>query len=101
MSADRKRPWDGAATRQEEEDLGQQGKQNPTMAGGPYLSIKSILDWTALHQDTIVKIAGPGGWNDPDMASTATPTSLEASAKKTFPQLQAKNGKGENWARNI
>uniref|UniRef100_A0A8D2QAV6 Alpha-galactosidase n=1 Tax=Zonotrichia albicollis TaxID=44394 RepID=A0A8D2QAV6_ZONAL len=30
-------------------------------------SIKSILDWTALHQDTIVKIAGPGGWNDPDM----------------------------------
>ncbi|KAK2528803.1 Gla [Columba guinea] len=32
-------------------------------------SIKSILDWTALHQDSIVKIAGPGGWNDPDMAS--------------------------------
>lgn len=64
-------------------------------------SIKSILDWTALHQDTIVKIAGPGGWNDPDMASTATPTPLEASAKKTFPQLQAKNGKGENWGRNI
>ncbi|NXB27698.1 AGAL galactosidase, partial [Eulacestoma nigropectus] len=31
-------------------------------------SIKSILDWTALHQDSIVKIAGPGGWNDPDMA---------------------------------
>ncbi|XP_075369275.1 alpha-galactosidase A isoform X2 [Mycteria americana] len=30
-------------------------------------SIKSILDWTALHQDSIVKIAGPGGWNDPDM----------------------------------
>lgn len=38
MSADRNRPWDGAATRQEEEDLGQQEKQNPTMAGGPYLS---------------------------------------------------------------
>ncbi|NXW92890.1 AGAL galactosidase, partial [Alopecoenas beccarii] len=32
-------------------------------------SIKSILDWTALHQDSIVKIAGPGGWNDPDMAT--------------------------------
>ncbi|NXE83637.1 AGAL galactosidase, partial [Cochlearius cochlearius] len=31
-------------------------------------SIKSILAWTALHQDSIVKIAGPGGWNDPDMA---------------------------------
>ncbi|NXF10444.1 AGAL galactosidase, partial [Smithornis capensis] len=31
-------------------------------------SIKGILDWTALHQDSIVKIAGPGGWNDPDMA---------------------------------
>ncbi|NXA45765.1 AGAL galactosidase, partial [Nothocercus julius] len=31
-------------------------------------SIKSILDWTAIHQDSIVKIAGPGGWNDPDMA---------------------------------
>ncbi|NXT86210.1 AGAL galactosidase, partial [Zapornia atra] len=35
-------------------------------------SIKSILDWTALHQDSIVKIAGPGGWNDPDMASRVT-----------------------------
>ncbi|KFP11347.1 Alpha-galactosidase A, partial [Egretta garzetta] len=32
-------------------------------------SIKSILDWTARHQDSIVKIAGPGGWNDPDMAT--------------------------------
>lgn len=30
-------------------------------------SIKSIMEWTALHQDSIVKIAGPGGWNDPDM----------------------------------
>uniref|UniRef100_A0A1A8N773 Alpha-galactosidase n=1 Tax=Nothobranchius rachovii TaxID=451742 RepID=A0A1A8N773_9TELE len=30
-------------------------------------SIKSILDWTALHQDIIVPSAGPGGWNDPDM----------------------------------
>ncbi|OXB57170.1 hypothetical protein ASZ78_000571 [Callipepla squamata] len=32
-------------------------------------SIKSIVEWTALHQDSIVKIAGPGGWNDPDMAT--------------------------------
>nr|XP_061793053.1 alpha-galactosidase A-like [Nerophis lumbriciformis] len=30
-------------------------------------SIKSILDWTASHQDIIVPYAGPGGWNDPDM----------------------------------
>ncbi|CAK6964919.1 alpha-galactosidase A [Scomber scombrus] len=30
-------------------------------------SIKSILDWTAAHQDVIVPSAGPGGWNDPDM----------------------------------
>jgi len=30
------------------------------------------MEWTALHQDSIVKIAGPGGWNDPDMASRAT-----------------------------
>nr|XP_006137508.2 alpha-galactosidase A [Pelodiscus sinensis] len=30
-------------------------------------SIRSTLDWTALHQDTIVDVAGPGGWNDPDM----------------------------------
>uniref|UniRef100_A0A8C2XDT2 Alpha-galactosidase n=1 Tax=Cyclopterus lumpus TaxID=8103 RepID=A0A8C2XDT2_CYCLU len=30
-------------------------------------SIKSILDWTASHQDVIVPSAGPGGWNDPDM----------------------------------
>ncbi|KAI4818879.1 hypothetical protein KUCAC02_004175 [Chaenocephalus aceratus] len=30
-------------------------------------SIKSILDWTASHQDIIAPSAGPGGWNDPDM----------------------------------
>lgn len=30
-------------------------------------SIKSILDWSADHQDIIVSSAGPGGWNDPDM----------------------------------
>ncbi|KAM4585649.1 alpha-galactosidase A [Fundulus diaphanus] len=30
-------------------------------------SVKSILDWTASHQDTVVPSAGPGGWNDPDM----------------------------------
>ncbi|EHB15839.1 Alpha-galactosidase A, partial [Heterocephalus glaber] len=30
-------------------------------------SIKSILDWTSFHQEKIVDVAGPGGWNDPDM----------------------------------
>ncbi|XP_030001666.1 alpha-galactosidase A [Sphaeramia orbicularis] len=30
-------------------------------------SIKTILDWSADHQDIIVPAAGPGGWNDPDM----------------------------------
>ncbi|XP_019938972.2 alpha-galactosidase A [Paralichthys olivaceus] len=30
-------------------------------------SIKTILDWTASHQDVIVPSAGSGGWNDPDM----------------------------------
>ncbi|KAG7246427.1 hypothetical protein CRUP_035363, partial [Coryphaenoides rupestris] len=30
-------------------------------------SVKSIAEWTALHQDTVVPAAGPGGWNDPDM----------------------------------
>nr|XP_033801606.1 alpha-galactosidase A [Geotrypetes seraphini]XP_033801607.1 alpha-galactosidase A [Geotrypetes seraphini] len=30
-------------------------------------SLKTILDWTAQHQDMIVPAAGPGGWNDPDM----------------------------------
>ncbi|XP_029581696.1 alpha-galactosidase A isoform X2 [Salmo trutta] len=30
-------------------------------------SVKTILDWTADHQDVIVPAAGPGGWNDPDM----------------------------------
>lgn len=32
-----------------------------------WTSVKSILDWTAAHQDIIVPSAGPGGWNDPDM----------------------------------
>ncbi|XP_053130016.1 alpha-galactosidase A isoform X2 [Hemicordylus capensis] len=32
-----------------------------------WCSIKDILDWSALHQDDIAEIAGPGGWNDPDM----------------------------------
>lgn len=32
MCAERNTPWDGAATRQEEEGLGQQGKQNRTAA---------------------------------------------------------------------
>ncbi|XP_062939891.1 alpha-galactosidase A [Cynocephalus volans] len=30
-------------------------------------SVKSILDWTSSHQKGIVDVAGPGGWNDPDM----------------------------------
>lgn len=30
-------------------------------------SIKNTLDWTIAHQKEIVDIAGPGGWNDPDM----------------------------------
>uniref|UniRef100_A0A2K6G893 Alpha-galactosidase n=2 Tax=Propithecus coquereli TaxID=379532 RepID=A0A2K6G893_PROCO len=30
-------------------------------------SVKSILDWTSSHQERIVHVAGPGGWNDPDM----------------------------------
>lgn len=30
-------------------------------------SVKSISDWTASHQDIIAPMAGPGGWNDPDM----------------------------------
>ncbi|XP_067832921.1 alpha-galactosidase A [Heptranchias perlo] len=30
-------------------------------------TLKSIIDWTALHQSVIVPAAGPGGWNDPDM----------------------------------
>ncbi|KAL7979458.1 hypothetical protein Chor_004616 [Crotalus horridus] len=32
-----------------------------------WISIKNILDWTSSHQDILVDIAGPGGWNDPDM----------------------------------
>lgn len=35
-------------------------------------SVKSILDWTASHQDIIVPSAGPGGWNDPDMVLLCT-----------------------------
>lgn len=30
-------------------------------------SVQTILDWTADHQNLIVPVAGPGGWNDPDM----------------------------------
>ncbi|XP_047210255.1 alpha-galactosidase A [Girardinichthys multiradiatus] len=30
-------------------------------------SVKTILEWTASHQDIVVPSAGPGGWNDPDM----------------------------------
>lgn len=40
-------------------------------------SIKSISAWTADYQDMIVPVAGPGGWNDPDMViyDLAAPTS--------------------------
>ncbi|XP_072482834.1 alpha-galactosidase A [Notamacropus eugenii] len=30
-------------------------------------SVKSILAWTVSEQETLVPVAGPGGWNDPDM----------------------------------
>ncbi|GAB1303114.1 Alpha-galactosidase [Apodemus speciosus] len=30
-------------------------------------SIKNILAWTVTNQKEIVEVAGPGGWNDPDM----------------------------------
>ncbi|XP_004611747.2 alpha-galactosidase A [Sorex araneus] len=30
-------------------------------------SIKSVLAWTSSNQEEIVHVAGPGGWNDPDM----------------------------------
>ncbi|KAM8952844.1 alpha-galactosidase A [Pelodytes ibericus] len=30
-------------------------------------SVKSIIDWTSSSQDTLVPVAGPGAWNDPDM----------------------------------
>lgn len=33
-------------------------------------SIKNILDWTSSNQEKIVPVAGPGGWNDPDMVRT-------------------------------
>ncbi|XP_015676090.2 alpha-galactosidase A [Protobothrops mucrosquamatus] len=32
-----------------------------------WISIKNILNWTSSNQDILVDIAGPGGWNDPDM----------------------------------
>lgn len=32
-----------------------------------WTSVKDILDWTADHQKLLVPVAGPGGWNDPDM----------------------------------
>lgn len=35
-------------------------------------SVKSILAWTASHQDIIAPAAGPGGWNDPDMVLCST-----------------------------
>uniref|UniRef100_A0A672JUF6 Galactosidase, alpha n=1 Tax=Sinocyclocheilus grahami TaxID=75366 RepID=A0A672JUF6_SINGR len=36
-----------------------------------WTSVKSILDWTADHQKILVPVAGPGGWNDPDMNQMA------------------------------
>lgn len=30
-------------------------------------SIRNTLDWTSSNQKIIVPVAGPGGWNDPDM----------------------------------
>ncbi|XP_006051910.3 alpha-galactosidase A [Bubalus bubalis] len=30
-------------------------------------SIRKTLDWTSSNQKIIVPVAGPGGWNDPDM----------------------------------
>lgn len=30
-------------------------------------SIRNTLDWTSSNQEIIVPVAGPGGWNDPDM----------------------------------
>ncbi|CAH2315635.1 alpha-galactosidase A [Pelobates cultripes] len=30
-------------------------------------SVKAILDWTAILQNSLVPAAGPGAWNDPDM----------------------------------
>lgn len=45
-------------------------------------SVKSIAEWTAKHQDTVVPMAGPGGWNDPDMVvlSVLSPYDLKSSA---------------------
>lgn len=39
-------------------------------------SVKTILEWTAAHQDIIVPSAGPGGWNDPDMVPCSNYTLL-------------------------
>ncbi|XP_048370346.1 alpha-galactosidase A [Sphaerodactylus townsendi] len=30
-------------------------------------SVKNVLDWTSHNQEDITDVAGPGGWNDPDM----------------------------------
>lgn len=35
-----------------------------------WTSVKGILDWTADHQKLLVPVAGPGGWNDPDMVGS-------------------------------
>lgn len=40
-----------------------------------WISVKSIVEWAASHQDIIVPSAGPGGWNDPDMVPFPRPHS--------------------------
>ncbi|MBN3299749.1 AGAL galactosidase, partial [Amia calva] len=32
-----------------------------------WTSVTAIIDWTSSHQKLTVPVAGPGGWNDPDM----------------------------------
>jgi len=45
-------------------------------------SIKSIIKWWHDHQDDLVKYAGPGHWNDPDMILAGN-TGLSASEYET------------------
>ena len=30
-------------------------------------SLEEIVTWFAANQDQLIPVAGPGGWNDPDM----------------------------------
>ncbi|CAG5029715.1 unnamed protein product [Parnassius apollo] len=36
-----------------------------------WTSLKNIMQWFAKNQDELVKYAGPGHWNDPDMLDQA------------------------------